>query len=869
MDAMGETRASLLRTLESELRGAHTPADVGLAFSACVASWRAVVLFDQATLLASERNREWISVVAEHPGGHEPQAPRPAREVGYELVGGFPEGIEFVPATSNTAAAREMTESGIAIAWASPLIASGGNHGMISVARRSEEHFEADELAFLSQVAAAFARRLARHNVQVWAGQEAARRELVSEICRWPDGEEEPQELLDRVFPIVERALPASAIVLVANEGAGESRELGRSGDASEASLAASGIPRDASLTPADAGGEPGHGRTVNVPLLRGDETIGTVALSNSSAIPYGQGDLAFLNFLSTVLGQALVSRMREAQLRAAERRYQHLFHAAPAMYVIARVESSVPLVIDCNELFLATLGYAREEVIGSPLSKFDPSERRAPGPHVRLLANDEERHLVDRGGQVIDTLLRTTPDYGPSGEIVSVCAMYIDVSERNGLQRQLAHQAFHDALTDLPNRVLFLDRLEQAIRRKSRVAVGLLDLDDFKVVNDSLGHASGDALLVAVARRLRDFLMPVDTIARMGGDEFTILLEDPGSPEEAVARMEALAQAFDVPFKLGERDVFVDASIGLIVDSGDELGAEELLRRADVAMYEAKRRGKGAVQLFDSSFQDLARHRLDLETDLRHAIDNGEIIVWYQPVVNLDTGELAEVEALARWQHPVRGILPPAEFIDLAEESGLIVSLGHEVLLRACRDARTWLDTYDMPSGFRVAVNASVKELERPHIVDEILAVLEQTGLRPQFLKIEVTESLMMTDGDGAISKLERLAAAGIGIAIDDFGTGYSSLSYLKRLPVDTVKIDRSFVSGIEVEVRDTAIVQAVVAFAERIGMTVTVEGVETQSQVTAVRNLGANHAQGYFFSKPMAPEMLVAQLKAKKTAA
>jgi EAL domain-containing protein (putative c-di-GMP-specific phosphodiesterase class I) len=285
--------------------------------------------------------------------------------------------------------------------------------------------------------------------------------------------------------------------------------------------------------------------------------------------------------------------------------------------------------------------------------------------------------------------------------------------------------------------------------------------------------------------------------------------------------------------------------------------------------MYEAKRRGKGSVQVFDSSFQDIARHRLDLETDLRFAIDAGQIVVWYQPVIDLATGELAEMEALARWNHPQRGILPPSEFIDLAEESGLIVNLGREVLRRACLDAALWIEEFDLRPGFRVAVNVSVKQLGRPRIVEEILGILEETGLPPQRLKIEVTESLMMADGDGAVTKLERLAAAGVGIAIDDFGTGYSSLSYLKRLPVDTVKIDRSFVASIETEGRDTAIVQAVVAFAEGIGLTVTVEGVENLAQVDTVRDLGCDRGQGYYFSRPLPVDQLTVLLGRRRLAA
>lgn len=861
--------------IEAALEHATTPEAIGQVFERFAPELQRLARFDQAILLACERNPDWITAIAQYPWSENTVPTRPAREVGNDAVGSFSNGIEFVPAESGTGAGAEMAAAGITRAWACPMFSHGRNHGMLSVSRRKDEKFGEEELALLRSVTRAFARRLGSLWLRASSAQERSRRELVSEVCRWPDGDEEPQELFTRLFGVLAGSVPVEGVVLVSIGKNGAQERQVACGDQQACTHALSVLAALAGRDDEGSGvfevgsNEPGAMRTVVAPLRRGTELIGILSMARRSGIPLSTPDLSYLGFFSTVLAQALVSRIREAQLRAAEQRYQHLFQSAPAMYAIVSLEGPAPVVVDCNDLFLETLGYQREDVVGEPLSKFDPSERRTGPRRLRLLANDEERFLLHRNGQPIDTLMRTTPEFGPNGEILNLCAMYIDVSERNGLQRQLAHQAFHDSLTDLPNRALFLDRLGQALRRNAEVAVALLDLDDFKVVNDSLGHASGDDLLVAVARRLRDFLMPADTIARMGGDEFTILLEEPGSVEGAMARMEALAQAFEVPFRLGEREVFVDASIGLIVEATADFEPEELLRRADVAMYEAKRRGKGGVQLFDSSFQDLARHRLDLETDLRTAIESGQIVNWYQPVIDLATGDLAEMEALARWAHPTRGILPPSEFIDLAENSGLIVSLGREVLRRACIDAKRWIEEYDLPDTFRVAVNASVRQLERPRIVEEVLAVLEEVGLSPRHLKLEVTESLMLAEGDGAVAKLERLVAAGVGIAIDDFGTGYSSLSYLKRLPVDTVKIDRSFVSGIEVEIRDTAIVQAVVAFAESIGLTVTVEGVESSSQVEAVRGLGCDRGQGYYFSRPLPAEGVAPVFRRKRQAA
>ncbi len=872
METDGPKPTELLQRLSVALGAAESPVEVGAAFSGFGPDLSRLLRVQQLTLIACERNREWVSVIGEHPAGANVLSARPAREVALDAVGSFPDGIEFFPAESAAPAAAQMAAAGFTHAWAGPLLVKGATLGMLSMARRPTDRFDESDLGFAREVGSLVAARLGVFASRARAAEEAARGDLVSEVCRWPDGDEAPQELFTRLQQLLWTSVPAEGGMLFESDGLSDPRLLASAGCVSNSGIPLRLINDHVSANdgkPVIEPQSPAGSRLTLVPLRRAATTIGVLALTQSGGVPPSTRDLEFLGFLSTVLAQALVSRQREAQLRAAERRYQHLFHTAPAMYAIIGVETAVPLIVDCNALFLKTLGYSKRDVIGKPLSQFDPSERSTREGHPLSGVGEEERILVAQSGHVIDTLLRTTPEYDSNGKIVALCAMYIDMSERNNLQRQLAHQAFHDPLTDLPNRVLFLDRLGHALRRNSGVAVALLDLDDFKVVNDSLGHASGDDLLVAVARRLSAFLMPADTIARMGGDEFTILLEDPGSEDGALARMEALAQAFEVPFQLGEREVYIDASIGLIFETDPDIGAEELLRRADVAMYEGKRNGKGEVQLFDEKFQHIARHRLDLETELRVAIETGQITPWYQPVINLVTGELAEMEALARWDHPQRGILQPSEFIDMAEANGLIIPLGRAILRKACSDAKRWIEAFDLAPTFRVAVNVSVKQLEQPRIVEEVLAILEEIGLPPNRLKLEVTESIMLSEGDGAVAKLERLVAAGVGIAIDDFGTGYSSLSNLKRLPVDTVKIDRSFVSGLGTEGRDTAIVQAVVAFAESIGLTVTVEGVETLSQVNAVRGLGCDLGQGYYFSRPVPAAQLEAFLGTKRLAA
>ena len=544
-------------------------------------------------------------------------------------------------------------------------------------------------------------------------------------------------------------------------------------------------------------------------------------------------------------------------QAKLAETRFSVLFEQAPAMYVVTRADGRHQTIINCNELFLRTLGYSRAEVIGRSLSEFDTATSPVQGAPVTHAEDADERVLIARNGEFVAVLRSSTPDVDAAGDVVGSRVMYADIRDRRALQEQLAHQAFHDPLTDLPNRALFLDRLAHAVAknapRRVLTAVALLDLDDFKLVNDTLGHARGDELLINVTQRLRAYCMPGDTVARLGGDEFTVLIDEPGTEREALSRIHSLLQVFESPFMLGGRELFITASVGLVIEHNPDLSADDLVRRADLAMYEAKRLGKGAVQVFNDSLQNRVTNRFDAEADLRRGLENNEFVTYYQPIIDLNSHEVVGLEALARWNHPARGTLLPAEFIELAESSGMIAALGVQVLRMAVTDARDWLARWDLHDDFRVAVNLSVRQLERPNIVNEILQVLTDVGIEPHHLELEVTETSMMADGEAAVAKLHRLREAGVRIAIDDFGTGYSSLSYLKRLPVDTVKIDRSFVAGIATDASDAAIVQAVVAFAGCIGLTVIVEGVESVHQADQVRRMGCDRAQGYYFARPM----------------
>jgi diguanylate cyclase (GGDEF)-like protein/PAS domain S-box-containing protein len=414
----------------------------------------------------------------------------------------------------------------------------------------------------------------------------------------------------------------------------------------------------------------------------------------------------------------------------------------------------------------------------------------------------------------------------------------------------ELTRLAFHDALTGLPNRVLFVDRLQRALTRSERLGTGVsvlfLDLDNFKVINDSLGHKAGDQLLIEVARRLRAHLRDADTAARLGGDEFTVLLESAPDPSDPLDVAQRLGTVLREPFMLDGREVFVTVSTGIAVASPGDT-AESLLRESDLAMYSAKGSGKDRCSVFDPSLNARAWRRLSLENDLRRAVERGELYAVYQPIVRLTDASVVGAEALLRWRHPTLGAVPPGDFLPLAEETGLIVPIGRWVLEQACRQARAW------PEHVRVNVNLSAREFAEPDLVQAVTRVLTETGLAPTRLMLEITETVAMTDARTTAETLQRLKALGVHLAIDDFGTGYSGLAYLKRFPVDTLKIDRSFVDGIGSDAEDMVIVEAVIALARALRLQLTAEGIETREQWQQLVALGCDKGQGYLFAKPL----------------
>ena len=433
------------------------------------------------------------------------------------------------------------------------------------------------------------------------------------------------------------------------------------------------------------------------------------------------------------------------------------------------------------------------------------------------------------------------------------------DVTHRVALEEQLVHRAFHDELTGLANRALFTNRVEQAILRASRdakyTAVMFLDLDDFKEINDSLGHAAGDSLLMQGAERLRRCLRAGDTAARLGGDEFAVLIEGcRESGDEAMHVAERVSNAFARPFTLEDREAFSTASIGVAISSASETG-EELLRNADLAMYLAKRRGKARIERFATHMHEEVVERLDLLADLRHAIERDELQLEYQPIVDLETRTVSGLETLVRWDHPRRGRIPPAEFIPIAEQSGLIVPIGRWVMLHACSHARHWSRSLPELLPVTVTVNLSARQLGDENLIDDVSNALRVAGLRRDQLVLELTESTLLANSEETVGILTGLKSLGVRLAIDDFGTGYSSLSYLHRFPVDVLKIDRSFVEDVASGSGGSALASAVIALGRSLGLRTVAEGIETEAQHAALATLGCRFGQGFLYSRPLPP--------------
>ncbi len=590
---------------------------------------------------------------------------------------------------------------------------------------------------------------------------------------------------------------------------------------------------------------------------LRADDGVRWLR-AHSAAV---RGSDGALRYLVTHLEDITERHQNEIDLRVSEERYRTLVENSPAVVTRFDRDGRMVFMSPAIEEFLP---FSREQLLGETSELFAQNHDAYLQwfTSLRRVFDTGQRHdseweiPVGDGARWFQS--RAVPEFDEDGEVEYVLVMNTDITALKSTEAELAHQALHDPLTGLANRALFLDHLDNALaridRRAEELAVLFLDLDRFKVINDSLGHSAGDQLLVAVGGRLPRVLRAGDTVARLGGDEFVILLPDVNGSDEAVAIAERVLQALRRPVSVDGDDVFSTASIGIAlasstVDANGKVTAEGLLRDADAAMYRAKARGRDCFEIFDEQLRTQATARLHLESFLRRAIELDELEVHFQPEVEIASGRVVGCEALVRWRHPTDGLLEASQFITVAEESGFIVDLGLWVLGEACRQAGRWRDDPEA-SLQTLRVNLSTRQLAQADLVKVVLDVLDESGIPPAMLCLEITETTLMADSQASLEALTALRAAGIEIAIDDFGTGYSSLGYLKQLPVDVLKIDRSFVDGLGVDPDDTAIVDAIISLGRALGLRIVAEGVETERQLAELRALGCDRAQGFLFS-------------------
>jgi diguanylate cyclase (GGDEF)-like protein/PAS domain S-box-containing protein len=553
-------------------------------------------------------------------------------------------------------------------------------------------------------------------------------------------------------------------------------------------------------------------------------------------------------------LEQKVIDRTQE--LRDSEIKYRTIFENSGAATIIIEKDMTISLA---NSVFVSFSGFSRGEIEfkKSFLDFLDEKSHRTISDGEGFLSIDKnlECRLIDRERDQKDVLITIAPIPGTDKCVASLT----DISELKEAERQIYHQAFHDTLTNLPNRALFMEHLNMAIKRGKRrqdyhFAVLYLDIDRFKLVNDSLGHSVGDNLLTAFADRLQGSLRDIDTLARLGGDEFVILLEDIEDGPYASGVAERLQQELKLPFVVNGEEVYAPSSFGVVDRTQDYDLPEDIIRDADSAMYHAKEKGRAQFKIFDKKLHQKALHLLQRETDLRKAIHKKEFETHYQPIVSLKTRSVVGFEALIRWNHPQLGLIYPDSFISIAEETGLIIPITRLIVEDACHDLKIWQERTKHLQKLTMNVNISSRHFLQPSLLKDLKDVLNKINLPPDHLKLEITETALMEDVEDTVRLVQRMKDFGLQFVIDDFGTGYSSLSYLQRLPIDTLKVDRSFVSRIQ-NTRDgnRNIVEAIISLAHRLNMIVVAEGVETLEQYTILLEMNCQFGQGYLFSKPL----------------
>ena len=592
-------------------------------------------------------------------------------------------------------------------------------------------------------------------------------------------------------------------------------------------------------------------------PIMDHARVLGVLEFFSRTHRPVDQALLEAMADISGQIAQFIQRKQAEEKLRASEERFSLAIRGAnDGIWDWNLANQQVYF----SPRWKAMLGYDEDQIGSSPdewLGRVHPEDvarlKAKIAAHLdgAVPQLEDEHRVLMRDGSYRWMLSRGVAVRGADGKVYRMAGSQTDVMDRRS----------YDALTGLPNRALFVDRLNYLVRRATRshhrlFAVLFLDIDRFKSINDSHGHSVGDQLLIAVGERLESCVRPGDTVARFGGDEFGVLLDRVTELSSAVSVAERIQTELQAPFKVSGTELFISVSIGIAMSGGSQQRAEELLRDADTAMYRAKAQGKGRHEVFDSAMRDRAVALSQTETDLRKAIERKEFRIFYQPIFSLVTGRMAGLEALVRWQHPQRGILSPAEFIPVAEETGMIVSIDEYVLEEACLQLKGWQER--LPSGYplSVSVNLSSRHFTRVDLIERVRRVVDRTGLDPHSLKLEVTETAIMERAEPVASTMNGLVELGVRLHIDDFGTGYSSLSYLQRFPFEALKIDRSFISTMGSRDKSLVIVRAMVLLAHQLGMAAIAEGVETEPQLAQVKALGCDFAQGYLFSRPLDTE-------------